>query len=368
MRRHSVLPIVSVANLLFVVCAPGASGGLPEGAVRLERADIYDNSGFGRPMKAVSIFVPAGWSASGGIVWQSNGQPCGPNGTRIEWRADSPDGVSAIELLPEETWAGNNLQMQLPEQTCPNVSITNVKDYLNWYVQRVRPGAHILDYRDRPDIVQSLEHLNRSETTVGGELRSWIEAGELLLAFNVSGRDMRESLAVIVFFTLNRMAGVMPGEVRDFLTISTSPALAFRKPHGQLDFKLAETIRRSMKNDPEWAAEMAVHNQKMAGIAAKGAADRHAIRMQTAQEIAEINRQGYENRQASNDRSHEQFVQTIRGVDTYVDTTSNERIELPDTHDHIWRLNDDTYIFTNDINFDPNRDLGIEGREMKAAE
>lgn len=318
-------------------------------------------------MKAMSIFIPAGWNASGGIVWQQKTAPCGPNGTRVEWRAVSPDGVSAIELLGEESWSGNNLGVQMPQQSCPNVTVTNVKDYLNWYVQRVRSGALVLDYRDRPDLVESIKYLNRSETTFSGELRSWVEGGEVLLAYEVNGREMRESIAMVVVFSLSRMAGVMPGEVRDFLTIAALPALAVRFPHGQLDFKLAETILRSIKSDPEWSAEMAVHNQKMAGIAAKGAADRHAIRMKTAQEIAEINRQGYENRQASNDRSHEEFVQSIRGVDTYVDTTSNERIELPDTHDHIWRLNDDTYIFTNDINFDPNRDLGLEGREMKAA-
>jgi hypothetical protein len=208
---------------------------------------------------------------------------------------------------------------------------------------------------------------NRSETTMSGELKSWITAGEVLLAYNFQGQEVRESVAMMVFFMLNRMAGVMPGEVREFLTISAMPALAARAPHGQLDFKLTEAIRLSMSRDPEWSALMHEHQQKMAGISAKGAADRHNIWMKTSREIAEIRQRGYENTQASQDRIHENFSQMIRGVETFVDSRSNERIELPNTHSHAWRLNDDTYILTNDPNFQPNRDLGVDGRTLEPA-
>ncbi|MGH8017635.1 MAG: hypothetical protein ACREIA_04990 [Opitutaceae bacterium] len=243
----------------------------------------------------------------------------------------------------------------------------NARDYLSWYVQRERPGARILDYRERPEFAKTLAHLEHSETTAFGDLRNWVEGGEVLIAYEMQGRDMRETLALSVYFLLNRMPGVYPGEIREFLTITTLPGFAARAPHGQLDFRLAETIRQSMKADPQWSAAMAEHNQKMAGIAAKGAADRHAIRMQTNREIAAINQQSYENRQASMDRIHEKTIQTIRGVDTYLDPSSNERIELPNTHDNVWRLNDGSFILTDDSSFQPNRDLGIEGRQLEAA-
>jgi hypothetical protein len=140
-----------------------------------------------------------------------------------------------------------------------------------------------------------------------------------------------------------------------------------RAPHGQLDFKFAEMIRRSIQSDPEWSALMAEHNQKMSGIAAKGATERHEMRMRTIREVGEINRKGYEDRMASQDRSHAKFIQTIRGVSTYVDSSSKERIELPNTHERIWRLDDGTYLLTNDTAFQPNRDLGVEGRQLEVA-
>ncbi len=376
-RPRLILPAFAVASLL--ACAAGeansgrATGAtelrqpLPDGAYRLQNAQIIDSHGFGRPMTAVTLFIPAGWSASGGVVWQNNTTGCGKNGTRFEWTATAPDGLTAFQVLPEETWSGHNLPLPGMQQACPNVTITNAKDFLTWYVQRERPGARILDYRERPEFAKTLEHLNHNETTAYGELRNWVEGGEVLIAYQSQGREMRETLAMSVYFLLNHMPGVYPGEIREFLTIGTLPGFAARAPHGQLDFRLTETVRRSMKADPQWSAAMAEHNRKMGQIAAKGSADRHAIRMQTNREIAAINQQGYENRQASMDRIQEKTIQTIRGVDTYVDSSANERVELPNTYQNVWRLNDGSFILTDDAGFQPNRDLGIDGRQLELA-
>lgn len=356
--------LCSVFTSLWVVGLHAADRVAPL-AYRLQRTEIMDNNGFGRSMPAIQLLIPAGWSASGGVVWEQRQATCGKNPTRFEWRAVAPDGISAIEVLPEESWSGNNLPMPPVPGGCPNVTINNIRDYLRWYAERNRQGARLLDYRDRPDLTANLQAYNRSDPGPFGETRTWVQAGEILLGYQVNGRDVREEIVAIVLFNLSRMKGVMPGEVREFLIISMLPALSARAPRGELDFHLTETVRRSMKTNPEWKELMDDHSRKMAGIAAKGEADRHAIRMQTAKEIAEIQRQGYENTQATNDRIHERFTQTIRGVETYVDTTSRERIELPNTHQHAWRLNDGTYVLTDDPNFQPNRDLGVEGRQLQ---
>lgn len=340
---------------------------LPAGSVRLQKVAITDPSGFAQPMTAATLFIPLGWTATGGVVWQQTQTACGKAPTRFEWRAAAHDGVSAIEILPEESWSGNNLQLPSAPGACPNVQITSVREYLKWYVSRVRPGARILDYRDRADLITQPELFNRSERTAFGELKSWAEGGEVLLAGQINGRETREALAITVYFNLSRMPGVAPGEIREFLSLSAQVGFAVRAPAGQLDFTFAETIRRSIKVDPTWSALMAEHNQKLAGIAAKGAADRQEIRRKTAEEIAAINRQSYENTQAANDRTHAKFIQSIRGVETYVDPTSKERTELPNTHDRVWRLNDGSYLLTNDVNFQPDRDLGIQGQQLEVA-
>lgn len=362
--RH--LWTAALGALAVAASAHASAPKLPDGAYRVQRARIVDPNGFGRPMTAVTLLVPAGWSTSGGVVWQVNQQGCGKAGTHFAWRADSPDGVSAIELMPEESWGGNNLPLPAMQLPCPNVTITNVRDYLRWLVERTRPGARILDYRDRPDIAKLLAAFNSVQPSVGGEIRNWAEAGDVLVAYNQNGRDMREMISIAVLFSLSRMQGVMPGEIREFLTISAQPAYCVRAPHGQLDFHFAAAVQQSIKVDPEWKAHMNEHTRTMTGISTRGAADRHAIRMDTAREIEAMRNQGVANRQASLDRGHQDFTQVVRGVENYIDTTSNERIELPNNYQHAWRLKDDTYILTDDPNFDPTRDLDLEGHELKA--
>lgn len=341
---------------------------LPEGSYRMQRAQIMDTSGFGRPLVAYSIFIPVGWQSQGGIIWdQNNNGSCGRAPTRVEWTANAPDGVSYIQLLPEENWSGNNLPNMGMQQQCPNITITTVKDYLQWFVQRERPGARILDYRDRPDLTKEAEAMNRSETTQFGQYSSWVQAGEVLIAYQYQGQDVRESIARIIYFTHNKMAGVMPGEVREFLTLGVLPGLAVRAPHGQLDFNRTETIIRSLSAGPEWQALMNQHYQKMRQINAKGAADRHAIRMDTIRTIGEINQQIYDSRNDSSDRMQTATVRSIRGVDLYSDPVTHQQFELPNTHNSIWKLKDDTFILTNDTTFEPYRDLGLDGHQLEIA-
>jgi hypothetical protein len=347
---------------------PAGNRDLPTGAYRVQPAQIIDRTGFEKPMTAVNLVIPMGWKTSGGVVWNQAMNECGPVGTHFQWRADAPDGISAIEILPDEKWSGHNLNFPgMPQQQCPNITITNVRDYLQWYVQRVRPNARILDYRERPDFVASMAMMNRTDTSFGGEMKSWVEGGEVLLGYQHQGRDVRETIGLGVLFMQNRMPGLNPGEVMQSLSLYAMPAYAVRAPNGQYDFQLAELIRRSIQRDPEWGRRMDEHNRRITEINRKGAQDRHRITMDAQREIAEIRQQTYENQQASQDRRHEEFSQVIRGVDTYVDSSSNERVELPNTHNYVWRLNDDSYILTNDVNFQPGRDLGVDGRQLETA-
>ncbi len=354
----------------FHTLAGGASASpvpLPTGAYRVQKAEIIDPNGFERPMTAMTLVVPAGWRTSGGVVWQQGQVECGPLNTHVQWRAESPDGVSAIEILPEEMWSGTSIQIPGYQPKCPNISINNVRDYLTWLAQRVRSGARVLDFRDRPEFAAPLAFFNRNDSMSGYETRSWVQGGELLLGYQLNGREMRETIAGTVLFSHTRMAGVMPGEIREFMSLTALPAYAVRAPEGQLDFQLAELVRRSIKRDPQWGARMDEHFRRINEANRKGAADRHQIRMDTAREIAEMNQQTYANTQASQDRSAERFSQTIREVETYVDPSSQTHVELPNNYDHVWRLNDDTYILTNDANFQPGRDLGVDGRQLEVA-
>jgi len=41
-------------------------------------------------------------------------------------------------------------------------------------------------------------------------------------------------------------------------------------------------------------------------------------------------------------------------------------VELSGYYDHAWRLNDGTYVLSNDAGFDPWKDLGVQGQRLEA--
>lgn len=334
---------------------------------RLQRVDIIDRQGFGRAMRAISIAMPAGWSPSGEVVWQVNKRGCGLSGTRIEWQATSPDGMYRAALLPEETWAGNNSGTASPNG-CPNMWITTAEQNLKHYAQRNRSGAKIVSFRRRPDIEKDFQHLNQSSTYAGGEYRSWAESGEIVLEYEVNGQIFEEHIAMLVVFRMNSFQGGYPGQIQRTLSIANLPGFSFTAPRGRYDESLAEAIRSSGQPYPEWLRNIKEHQLKMAQINKRGASARHNIRMNTNKEIAEINRRGYEKRQAIRDRGYEKLNRTIRDVDLYRDKETGKQVELSNQYKHAWKLEDGSYYQTDDAMLQPYRDLGVDGREMELAE
>lgn len=343
--------------------------GLPQGSVRLQKVDIMDHHGFEQPMTAATLLIPLGWQTQGGIVWQPNMTGCGKRTPHFAWTAYSPDRQYAIEIIPEETWSGNKLQVPtMPQQSCPNVWITSAREYIQTWVQYNRPDARILDYRERRDFVEQLEQQLQQQQPValpGSEMRQWAEGGQALISYPYQGHDMREIIGIAVMFSLFRMQGVMPNEIMESLTISTMPGYAMRAPAGQLDLEMAEMLRKSSRPNPQWLARMTQHNNKIAQINIKGARDRSKIIAQTGEEIRQMQRDSWNKYNASQDRMQREASEAIRGTETYNDPYHGGTVELDNTYEHAWQLNDGTYVLTNDPSFEPYRFTGQDGRRLE---
>lgn len=357
------------AVALAAICATAAVGHAAPAGQRFKIVEIIDQNGFERPMPAVRAMIPHEWQAQGGIVWNP-GARCAVEGQRIQWSAGNPRSGTGVEIIPVIAWQANNLPIQIPTASgnCLDATITSARAYLEALVGRFRPGARILDYRDRPDLAHEFGVPARQENLLAGELRTWVEAGDILIGYNYQGTNYREAIRGIAIFHLSRMPGVMPGEVREFLMGNSTPAFAMRAPDGALDFRLFDAIHRSLKPNPEWSARMAKHNAAIARTNLKGAADRAAISSQTSREVAEIMNKGWYARQESADRMHEKTVRAIRGVELYADPVEGRPVELPNIYNHAWRLQDGTYMMTDDPNFDPNAQFGVNGIRLQVTQ
>ena len=347
--------------------AQKVAASLPAGAVRVQNAKIMDRNGFDRPMVAATMMIPVGWKTSGGIVWSQNMSGCGPSVPHINFTATAPDGSSAIQYLPEEKWAGHNMQYPGMQQgPCPNVRITEPRHYIDQYVQRVRPNARVLDYRERTDIIEGVSKMIPPPPPdgYGMQTRQWVGAGDVLLASQHDGREMRELIGVVAIFSMTQMADGVGGVMETYTTFAL-PSFAYRAPEGQLDFDKAAMIRNSYRADPNWSAKISQFHANIARTNAKGAADRARITAQTNREISDMQMDSWRKQQDSSDRGTREFNEYIRGVETYDDPINGGSVQLDNTYDNAWQLNDGTYVLTDDPSFNPYAATGMDGQKLE---
>lgn len=296
---------------------------------RLVNAEIMDQAGFGRPVTAWRLQIPAGWQATGGVVW-NDAANCHANMAQTAWSAIGPDSLSVIEIMPNFGWqvAGTEFHTD----PCPVAPFRSARDFLQAAVQQSRPGARVLDYIDRPEWAQAAERqAEEMMRRMGGAPASAqtrrFDAGSVLLAFQQDGIEMREMLSTVVSFAS------MQGNVSGL----ASGVMSYRAPNNRLDLGLIERIAATMQQDSQWQA-MAMprfkqnidryfggerrkidewHSRQMAIINARGMADRHAIRMRTNREVAGIYNSIAANTSATNDRMHRRGLEATGEYDTY---------------------------------------------------
>lgn len=356
------------AALLVAGCSEA-----PDPLASREPVAIMDRQGHAEPMVAGTIEIPKGWSTEGGILW--NPVDCALNSVQTRWRATSPDGRYAVEMMPGLDWQVRGMTLQL--HPCPTTPMNSARDYLVVIAGQLRPGAQVVAYRDRPDLAAKV--VLQAPPPGSPPSRQWADAGELMLSYGLGDTPMRETLTASLRFSEMNAGG------RPFRAAYTAGALAVRGPDKAIDAGFAEQVRESLKIDDRWAQattqqigrmiaafdarqkrEIATwHAQQMAAINARGAADRARIRSQTMAEIGRINAQGWASRQDSLDRMHRDNIDTIREVNRYHDPVAGRTVELSSHQDHGWRLDNGSHLSTNDPNFDPGALFGIGGQEMQ---
>lgn len=357
-----------------VGAAPGTPQQMKPGSVGVVRADVFDRNGFEKPIKAITILLPAGWTYDGAIVWKQPGG-CAPSPYDFNFRGRSPDGATTVSVIPQEQWQWTNQPAFAGPSPCPTLQIQSVQAYLEHYVARARQGARIIDFRRRPDAEQKYQQLATSQSGAGTSMRTWIESGDALIAYNNGGAEMREIIGATVMFTHMHLDGMSMTPPVDTITAMTMPGFTMSAPNGQLDFRLAEMIRTSGQENPEWTARMAKYyenlrriNAKASRSAVQGAADRSSIIARTGDEIREMQMDSWRRQNESSDYIQRESSEAIRGVETYNDPYNGGTVELDNTYDYNWQLNDGSYVQSNNPNFDPNVDLGLEAQQLEVTE
>lgn len=333
--------------------------------LRLERTAIIDGVGFGQPMIAATLFKPFGWKEKGGIVWDSM-HAC-TRGWAVNWSAESADGTRSIGILPQHGWEQSSEGRPM-NFDCPLLALNSAEDYLRVLVQQMIPGAKIQSYRTRPDIAQAQAAGHSSAGLVNnGFTRQTreVDAGELVFDFEKDGHTLRASFstAVVAIVTLTGGEGYGIGPPIRTVSYEAEPMFVFYAPVGSFKSASYEAMRRSIMLDENWVQKIAGHHSNMNRIDRKGAYDRSRISHEANARIAEMNYKAWQSNQRSSDARAGDFINAIREVQSYSDQIApGGQVELSSQYDKAWRLQDGSYVLTDDPSFQPQQALGMDGQ------
>lgn len=360
----------------------GPAKALPAGALEVTLVGIQDNQGFDRPMTAAKILIPKGWTTQGGVVW--NKGACGDLAS-FDWATSSPDGLTRVELLPVEAWGASN-STQSP---CQYGEFQDMQSYLAAYIQRRYPGARIGQYTSRPDFLDLQKDVLQAKIAMvnssGTGLRAWGDAGEMTYTARSNGAEIEGVVGGAAAFVFGQAYNPFGAPLMS-LNGQTNGMFAASGPKGKFDRKMADAIRKSVKLEQDWAEKYLDAVLKVSNIQTQGVKDRAAIIVaagaaMTANTVARNKAAGERavrnsyadpspsasssSRNDTEDRMQRERIEGVRGVETYDDPVYGGTVQLDNTYDNAWRVNNaDSYILTNDPNFNPGL-YNIDAQQLK---
>lgn len=251
----------------------------------------------------------------------------------------------------------------------PSAAITSIQQYLQQIMSGIAQDARVVGVRPRPDLAAKFQHLNNQTPSPTGEMRTWVESGEVQFTYSQQGREMNGVIAATVVFSLMRNSALGAGQTMEALTGFAYPAFAASAPAGQLNLQFVEAIRQSFLPNPQWQARISQHNSAIFQVDQAEARKRSAAVSEYNDYVSRIRQETADMRAQSEERRQRQFGEVIKGVQTYDDNNApGGRVELSSLYDNAWRLNDGTYVLSNDSGFEPGRDLGLDGRRLAATQ
>ena len=344
--------------------ASGADGH----SYRLKMASIADATGFERPMTSISMLIPTDWQSQGATTWNIKDN-C--NTIQSTLHASGPEG-RGYDLFPAYiwTWADDPKPLQqifaqkaqLGAHACDVMPPMGAADFLRRNLARIRPNAQLVGIEPTPKLMQILQQQARQTEQSAAQyrlqqrVRPDVVRGRV--RYSLNGKPVEEWIivATVITGTLGPSFNIATGQQTQAFSYSClATVVAERAPQGQLDAseKFFELINSTVRVNPQWQSRVNGNALAIQQIELKGVRDRSAIVSKNADDIAKIQRHGYENQQKSEDHVFQQFSENTRGVETYRNPTSGETIELSNQYGHAWVNNRGEYLLSDQEGFDP---------------
>jgi hypothetical protein len=356
--------------------------------LRLKRAEIIDRHGFEKPLPAMSVLIPVGWTFEGEVkLAQRVGDPA--DLVKLVFRAASPDGRLAIELFPTWNWSWvddpmmrqalqnqNAMAAQLGGARAEMMPPMTAHDFLSRVaVPRLRPGAKLLGIEPIPDLDQALQSQVKQAQALasqaGLQIRLRADQARARIQLPPGKTPSEEWITAVVFTRASAMPNLSPGTGQmgqsAMYQSSAESLYGLRAPPGELPAheKLFRTVLSTVRVDPAWQARVTQVQASMQATNLQGTRDRSKIIAQSAEDTRRSIREGYEARQKSEDRNAERWSDAMRGLQTYRNPTTGEDVKLSNQYAHAWASGNGEYVMSDTPGFNPGQVLQGNWTELQ---
>jgi hypothetical protein len=327
---------------------------------RMKMVKVMDAQRFASPIVSATMLVPIDWQSQGATTWNLKDK-CNTIQTSV--RATGPDG-RAFELFPAYNWSWADdpsflrqtaaQQARLGAHACDVAPPMGAADYLKKNLGKIRPNATLAAVEPAPKLMQMLQDRARQNEQAAAQYRLQKrirpDVIRARLKYNLNGQSVEEW--VIVATIIDGTAGLKGSYSYNCL----ATMVAERAPQGQLEAseKLFELINSTYRVDQAWQGRVTQNALAIQKIRAKGVQDRANIVSKNAEDIRNIQREGYENQQKGQDQSATQFSQYLGGTETYQNPATGEKVDLDSKYGNAWVNNRGEYLLSDQAGFDPN--------------
>ncbi len=312
-------------------------------------------------LEAFSILVPQGWQVNGGVTWVTS-RPAAPVETHLQMV--NPAGLEAFEALPTLffTWDTNPLtQMTKPPgslyfgyEVCQPMPAREV--IRRFVLPRCRPfpDLQIIGEGPAPELLEVVRRNQPAPPPMG---QYSTDAARARLHYTLNGQPIAEELSGVAEYVRLSNAGLFGMVETVFWSMGYLTAFRASRENLERYADLYRAILSSVQINPAFTAFV---QQVTQGLSSNVIRHIHQIGdlsrqiSRNADEMRQMNLQGWQERSAAGDRVAENFSQTIRGVDAYFDPNTGKTVELPSGYTQAWSTPLGEYILSEDPGFNPN--------------
>jgi hypothetical protein len=353
----------------LLIPSVAAVDGAPPRYFHMKAVQVIDKAGFAKPIPAMDLLIPAGWTFDGKVEWANRGGFT--DLAAISFHMQSPDGKIVIEGYPSFSWqfvdnpsvqrylvAENQQGLKVGLKPCPvNQPVPAATVLTKIIVPHLRPGKTIAAMETSADLDQFIKdrtaemQAHVAKTNQSLQLRA--DEARARLKYDVDGAPVEEWISAVSMAQTSPSGDGRGGRRYDNRAIMI---MSMRAPAGQLEAneRLLAAVRGSIHLDQDWGAQFLSMVDKLNTAQQQQRAARDQIIRQFQQdEIAAINGV-VANSQRGSDQAVAAESQYLRGVETYRDPSTGKQYELDNKYGHAWmNSNGSDVILSDDPNLNP---------------